>query len=203
METQKKGGSQKRGKAGLYLTLGAVILLIILGAIYYILLGSQDAVLEQKGMEFSRQSSQEDAKDAQIRRLESQAKALQSEIDSISLTLGYVIKPQELLVSECGIMPVGKWSLNKKCQQALDEGLKHTLEDKKVVAIEVSGIVDTRPYGGNSPELKQEGLASFRAREAILYVRQSVPHIAVFEGLSQQLPNKRGFVVKAYYVVKN
>ena len=197
METRKKG------KAGLYLTLGAVILLIILGAIYYILLGSQDAVLEQKGVEFSRQSSQEDAKDEQIKRLESQAKALQSERDNVSLTLGYVIKPQELLVSECAIMPVGKWNLNKKFQQTLAEGLKHALEDKKFVAIEVRGIVDTRPYGGNSPELKQEGLASFRAREAILYVRQNAPHIAVFEGLSQQVPNKRGFVVKAYYVVKN
>lgn len=195
---------KKKGKAGLYLTLAALILLIILGAIYYILLGSQSAVLEQgSDLGFSIERSQDDAKDAQIRRLESEARALRSEKDSVSLTLSYVIKPQETLVSECGIMPVGKWNLNKKCQQALMEGLKHALEDKKVVAIEVSGIVDTRPYGGSSPELKQEGLASFRAKEAILFVRKNMPNIAVFEGLSQQVPNKRGFVVKAYYVVKN
>lgn len=192
---------RKKGKAGLYLTLAALILLIILGAIYYILLGSQSAILEQGGLGFSLERSQDDAKDAQIKRLESETRALRSEKDSISLTLN--IKPQETLVSECGIMPVGKWNLNKKCQQTLIEGLKHALEDKKVVAIEVSGIVDTRPYGGSSPELKQEGLASFRAKEAILFVRKNMPNVAVFEGLSQQVPNKRGFVVKAYYVVKN
>lgn len=194
---------RKKGKAGLYLTLVALILLIILGAIYYILLGSQSAILEQGGLGFSLERSQDDAKDAQIKRLESETRALRSEKDSISLTLNYMIKPQETLVSECGIMPVGKWNLNKKCQQTLIEGLKHALEDKKVVAIEVSGIVDTRPYGGSSPELKQEGLASFRAKEAILFVRKNMPNVAVFEGLSQQVPNKRGFVVKAYYVVKN
>ena len=194
---------RKKGKAGLYLTLAALILLIILGAIYYILLGSQSAILEQGGLGFSLERSQDDAKDAQIKRLESETRALRSEKDSISLTLNYMIKPQETLVSECGIMPVGKWNLNKKCQQTLIEGLKHALEDKKVVAIEVSGIVDTRPYGGSSPELKQEGLASFRAKEAILFVRKNMPNVAVFEGLSQQVPNKRGFVVKAYYVVKN
>lgn len=114
-----------------------------------------------------------------------------------------MIKPQETLVSECSVLPVGKWSLNQKCQQTLAENLKRTLEDKRVVAIEVSGVVDTRPYGGSSPELKQEGLASFRAKEAILFVQKNAPNIAVFEGLSQQIPNKRGFVVKAYYVVKN
>lgn len=194
---------RKKGKAGLYLTLAALILIIILGAIYYILLGSQSAILEQGGLGFSLERSQDDAKDAQIKRLESETRALRSEKDSISLTLNYMIKPQETLVSECGIMPVGKWNLNKKCQQTLIEGLKHALEDKKVVAIEVSGIVDTRPYGGSSPELKQEGLASFRAKEAILFVRKNMPNVAVFEGLSQQVPNKRGFVVKAYYVVKN
>ncbi|WP_394949679.1 hypothetical protein [uncultured Helicobacter sp.] len=196
---EKKRGS----KLGLYLVLVAVLLLIILGAIYYILLGSQNNILERKELGLSVERSQDDAKDAQIKRLEAEAKALRSEKDSVSLTLNYMIKPQETLVSECSVLPVGKWSLNQKCQQTLAENLKRTLEDKRVVAIEVSGVVDTRPYGGSSPELKQEGLASFRAKEAILFVQKNAPNIAVFEGLSQQIPNKRGFVVKAYYVVKN
>ena len=74
--------------------------------------------------------------------------------------------------------------------------------NNEVIAIEVSVIVDNNPYAGPSAELKQEGLASFRAREAIGVITRNFSSIAVFEGLSIQSPNKRVFAVKAYYLQK-
>ncbi len=197
----KQMEQKKKGKIGLYLTLVALVLLLILGLVYYIIIGLQSVDLnENHNTGYSKFQSELDAKDAQIKRLEAQTKALQAEQDSVALNLGYIIKPKEELISQCHSLKLGKWNLSKECEGNLTERLKKVLEDKKIVAIEISGIVDTNPYSGNNAELKQEGLASFRAKEAILLARKVAPNVAVFEGLSQQLPSKRGFVVKAYYV---
>ena len=95
----------------------------------------------------------------------------------------------------------GRWSMPNACKDEVLSAIKTLIStNSEIIAIEVSGVVDSSPYSGPSAELKQEGLASFRAREAIGVITRGFSNIAVFEGLSIQAPNKRGFEVKAYYL---
>ena len=117
--------------------------------------------------------------------------------------LSYSIKPLDSTVSTCYLMRNGKWMLPKACESEMIESIRNLISsNNEIVALEISGVVDNNPYAGPSAELKQEGLASFRAREAITSITRNFSEIAVFEGLSMQKPNKRGFEVKAYYVKK-
>ena len=117
--------------------------------------------------------------------------------------LSYSIKPLDSTVSTCYLMRNGKWMLPKACESEMIESIRNLISaNNEIVALEISGVVDNNPYAGPSAELKQEGLASFRAREAITSITRNFSEIAVFEGLSLQKPNKRGFEVKAYYVKK-
>ena len=87
------------------------------------------------------------------------------------------------------------------CLLSLATKIGNELEkDKKVVAFEIQGIVDNNPYKGLSPELKQEGLASFRAWNAIREINKKIPNATAFEGPSLQLKDKRGYRIKAYFV---
>ncbi|MCI6217744.1 MAG: hypothetical protein MR629_04275 [Helicobacter sp.] len=196
--------SNQKSKVGLYLVIITSALLLLLGLVYYAIIWSESSVMKISNDTYAYSSLQSelDARDLQIKRLEAQAEALKSEQQSVALNLGYIIKPKEELVSECSNLLLGKWEVSQICEQNLRRELRKVLDDKRVVAVEIAGVVDTRPYRGAHAELKQEGLASFRAKEAILLATKIAPNIAVFEGLSQQLPNKRGFLVKAYYVSK-
>lgn len=123
-------------------------------------------------------------------------------VNSVS-QLKYAIKPLDKHISSCGNMKNGKWNMPDSCSNDMINAIKKLIEtNNEIIAIEVSGIVDNNPYAGPSAELKQEGLASFRAREAIGVITRNFSSIAVFEGLSIQSPNKRGFEVKAYYLQK-
>lgn len=98
-------------------------------------------------------------------------------------------------------MGVGTWEIPQSCLLSIATKVDKELQaDKRVVAFEVQGIVDTNPYRGLSPELKQEGLASFRAWNAIRAINAKIPNATVFEGPSLQLENKRGYSIKAYFV---
>lgn len=115
--------------------------------------------------------------------------------------LKYTIKPIDKNISVCDTMLNGKWITPQICNKTLVDSVENLINtNKELIAIEVSGIVDNNPYAGPSSELKQEGLASFRAREAIRIITKRFSNVAVFEGLSIQTPNKRGFQVKAYYL---
>ncbi|MDE5591976.1 MAG: hypothetical protein K2I63_03350, partial [Helicobacter sp.] len=112
----------------------------------------------------------------------------------------FSIKPKKEIIAECFSMEIGKWKIPKGCLLSLATKIHEELErDYKVVAFEVQGIVDTNPYHGLSSELKQEGLASFRAKEAIREINNKFPNTAVFEGASVQIPDKRGYRIKAYF----
>lgn len=115
--------------------------------------------------------------------------------------LRYTIRPKQQVITECFVMEVGKWEIPKSCLLSIAIKVdKELQEDRRVVAFEVQGIVDTNPYRGLSPELKQEGLASFRAWNAIRAIEAKIPNVVVFEGPSLQLKEKRGYTIKAYFV---
>lgn len=140
-------------------------------------------------------------KNNQIKVLQEENANLKKQANSIVEKLNYVIKPSNKLVVECYSAPNGKWNIPRECGKVLVANIQNLLkEDKKIVALEVSGVVDNRKYGGLSPELKQEGLASFRAKNVIEYLRKNLPNIATFEGLSVQKADKRGFFIRAYYI---
>lgn len=117
--------------------------------------------------------------------------------------LQYTIKPLNKNITNCHTMRNGKWVMPESCGKDIVESVQNLIDtNKELIALEVIGIVDNNPYAGPSAELKQEGLASFRAREAIRLITRNFSSIAVFEGLSIQAPNKRGFEIKAYYLQK-
>ena len=118
-------------------------------------------------------------------------------------SLKYTIKPNNADIYFCGNMRNGKWIMPKKCEEEILNAVQRLIDaNNELIAIEVSGIVDGNPYSGPSAELKQEGLASFRAREGIIAIMRGYSNVAAFEGPSQQARGKRGFQVKAYYLQK-
>lgn len=203
---------RNQGSPRLILLLFLLATLAILGGIYYYILASRDA-LDEAGESVKEQimrdeniaqKSQLDAKDAQIERLKSENKASKNSQNALALKLKYTIKPKEKVVAHCKSMQIGRWNMPKECANELTSGIKEILaQDNRIVAFEISGLVDNLPYGGFSPELKQEGLASFRAKEAITIAAKTLPNVATFEGLSQQKAQQRGFIVRAYYVEQN
>lgn len=116
-------------------------------------------------------------------------------------SLKYTIKPNNADIYLCDNMRIGKWRMPKKCDDEIIIAVQRLIDaNNELIAIEVSGIVDGNPYSGPSAELKQEGLASFRAREGIIAIMRAYSNVAAFEGPSQQARGKRGFQVKAYYL---
>ncbi|TLD82450.1 hypothetical protein LS70_007150 [Helicobacter sp. MIT 11-5569] len=133
--------------------------------------------------------------------LNTSVKEIQDSKQNTTAKLRYTIKPKRQIITECFSMEIGKWDIPKSCLLSIATKVDKELQnDKRVVAFEVQGIVDTNPYRGLSPELKQEGLASFRAWNAIRSINEKIPNATVFEGPSLQLANKRGYSVKAYFV---
>ncbi|WP_334091478.1 hypothetical protein [Helicobacter typhlonius] len=196
-------------RAKWYFLVAIIILLCVLGGGYYYMAAFSNSTLDEITQNIesrlleqdSIKQSQLDAKDNQIELLKAQSNALKKERDNISVKLKYSIKPKDKIVAYCKNMKIGRWGMPQECFSELSSGIIDMIQkDNKIVAFEVSGIVDNLPYAGSSPELKQEGLASFRAREAIYVVGKKLPNVAVFEGLSQQKARERGFVVRAFYV---
>lgn len=167
--------------------------------------------------------SKQDAKDDEIKRLQEalyqknrELEHLAQSVEGLNVSvqemqekkaqntmtkLRYSIKPKRQIITECFSMEIGKWEIPQSCLLSIATKVDSELQnDKHVVAFEVQGIVDTNPYRGLSPELKQEGLASFRAWEAIRSITSKIPNAVVFEGPSLQLENKRGYSIKAYFV---
>lgn len=136
------------------------------------------------------------------------SKAMPNNIDSTKSTntitaLKYAIVPNNADIFVCNSMRNGRWSMPKDCKDSALNAVQKLIDDNnELIALEVSGIVDSNPYAGPSAELKQEGLASFRAREAIGVIVRAYSNVAVFEGISMQENNKRGFQIKAYYLKK-
>lgn len=209
---------EKKGGVATFL-LGFLSVLILLGALggvgyYYFmkhkqttkeLLASKEVALQVKSeptsQEIDELIKQIGIKNSQIKVLQDENAILKKQASSMTQKLSYVIKPQNKLVVECYNAQKGRWNIPQECAKVLVVNIQNLLkENKKIVALEVSGVVDNQQYSGFSPELKQEGLASFRARNVIEYLRKSLPNITTFEGLSVQKPDKRGYFIRAYYI---
>lgn len=118
-------------------------------------------------------------------------------------SLKYTIKPNDMDIFSCTNFKNGRWDMPKNCAGAIVSAVQRLIDNNaELIALEVSGIVDNNPYSGPSAELKQEGLASFRAREGIIAILRNFTNVAAFEGPSMQMNGKRGFQVKAYYLQK-
>ncbi len=212
--TSPQPKQQKKGIATFLL--GFLSVMILLGALggvgYYYLIkskGSQHVVMPPKSNISNDASAKEidelirqiGVKNNQIKVLTAENTALKKQASSMSQKLSYIIKPKAKVVVECYKSKTGKWQFPQECAKTLISNVQAILkEDKKIVALEVSGVVDEQKYKGLSPELKQEGLASFRAKSVIEYLRKTLPTITTFEGLSIQQKGKRGYFIRAYYV---
>lgn len=209
---------EKKGGVATFL-LGFLSVLILLGALggvgyYYFMKHKQTAKElltpkevapqvknEPTSQEIDELIKQIGIKNSQIKVLQDENAILKKQASSMTQKLSYVIKPQNKLVVECYNAQKGRWNIPQECAKVLIVNIQNLLkENKKIVALEVSGVVDNQQYSGFSPELKQEGLASFRARNVIEYLRKSLPNITTFEGLSVQKPDKRGYFIRAYYI---
>lgn len=201
---------RKSSKAKFYLIGLAFLLIAMLGGVYYYMVEFSRHSLEQVSQSIESKlleqdniakQSELDSKNSQIKLLKAQADSLKNQQNNVSMKLRYSIKPKDKIVAHCVNMQIGYYAMPKNCSDELKMGINEMIkQDNTIVAFEISGIVDTRPYAGLSPELKQEGLASFRAKEAIMLATQQMPSIAAFEGLSQQKVDQRGFIVRAFYV---
>lgn len=218
MENTVQQPKEKKGGIATFL-LGFLSVLILTGALggvgYYYFIeykkSSKDMIsstqtiaqniTEPSSKEIDELIKQIGIKNSQIKVLQEENAILKKQASNVVQKLNYVIKPKNKLVVECYNALNGRWNIPQECAKVLVSNIQNLLkEDKKIVALEVSGVVDEAQYSGFSPELKQEGLASFRARNVIEYLRKTLPSITTFEGLSVQKPNKRGFFIRAYYI---
>ncbi|MGP1579749.1 MAG: hypothetical protein ACTTH5_01805 [Wolinella sp.] len=207
------GGEKRGSNVLLYALLFILLLLAALGGVYYCLFYMQESNHSSMGSLKSAQTSitvTDSVSSQEIKRLKNELEQRQQQIDRLietrmatdmSAKLSYTIHPKEKIITECHTMDVGKWAIPENCAISVAANVHKELEeDKRVVVFEVQGIVDSTPYKGLSPELKQEGLASFRAREAIRAIALKLPDAVAFEGPSSQEKSRRGYRIKAYYV---
>lgn len=212
METENISGQIPKKRGGIFtFLLGLMSVLILFGTLagvaYYFFIFKQELKHQEtdsgvfETVEVKKLVEQIKVKNSQIKVLQDENALLRGEVSNITQRLKYAIKPKAQFVSECYEARIGDWKLPQKCFNELNRNLTQLLQsDKRILVLEVIGVVDEKKYAGRSPELKQEGLASFRAKNVIERLRRDFPQIVTFEGLSLQQPQKRGFAVRAYYV---
>jgi len=102
-------------------------------------------------------------------------------------------KPKKELVFTCYSFETGSFEGDERCEE-LSKALNN-----KYDLFEVRGVVDEQPYAGPSAELKQEGLASYRAREGAKMVEgKAGSDSIILQGFGVQERAKRGFEVYGY-----
>lgn len=208
-------GKKKRG-GFLTFFLGFLSILILFGALggvayYYFVIKTdknpfsleetktQTLVSNINHQEFNELLEQVEDQKGQIQALQEENANLKAQ-KSITERLKYIIKPKSQFVVECYNANLGQWKIPENCARQLKANLTQLLQsDKRILVLEIIGVVDEKQYSGRSPELKQEGLASFRAKAVMMQLRKDFPNVLTFKGLSTQEKMKRGFSVRAYY----
>lgn len=111
-------------------------------------------------------------------------------------------KPVSKFVAECYGMEVGAWKVDSQCIRSAQKTIMRMAKKYAgIIAWEVLPVVDSRPYKGLSPELKQEGLASFRAQAGIKLIQDTLEkEVVAFKGMTIKEEVKRGFVIKVHYL---
>lgn len=208
--------TKKKSGGVLTFFLGFLSVLILFGALggvayyYFVFKGEQNSLtLEEANTEALMLNEQELSELVeQVKNQRGQIQALQEENATlkaqgqkgIAERLSYIIKPKSQFVVECYNAELGKWKIPANCAMQLKNNVAQLLKsDKRILALEIIGVVDEKQYKGRSPELKQEGLASFRASAVMMKLNKDFPNVLTFKGLSVQEQMKRGFFVRAYY----
>lgn len=217
MEVENNLTGKKKSGGVLTFFLGFLSVLILFGALggvayyYFVIKNDKNPFSLEEGKSSTASSYANKEVDQlidQIKDQKGQIEALKEENtllktqsqSSIAERLSYVIKPKSEFVVECYNANLGQWKIPSSCAQQLKVNLASLLKsDKQILVLEVTGIVDEKQYSGRSPELKQEGLASFRAKAVMMQLHKDFPNVLIFKGLSTQEKNKRGFFVRAYY----
>lgn len=211
--------SKKKSGGILTFFLGFLSVLILFGtlggvAYYYFVIkdgGENPFSLDEKrtsnkdlagGKEINRLVEQIKDRESRIKVLAEENALLKSQSrPEMVQRLGDVVKPKSEVLIACHNAKLGEWKAPANCLKDLKANLSKMIQsDKKIVVLEVAGIVDEKQYTGRHPELKQEGLASFRAKEVMMQLRQDFGSVLTFQGMSAQERMKRGFFVRAYYV---
>lgn len=139
-----------------------------------------------------------------IRRQEITIKDLNNEIirlrDNTTYRMAKLPTPKPVKLAECADMGTGSWQMTESCEKAIQIAIaKVENMTEHVLAWEVIPRVDFNTYGGMSPELKQEGLAAYRAYEAMFKLDLILgTDVVKFKGVTLQEEGKRGFVLKVY-----
>lgn len=133
-------------------------------------------------------------------------KDLKATVDSLKknmkMDLAKLKKPVSKFVAECYGMEVGTWNVDQECIRKAQKTIKRMAKKYSgIIAWEVLPVVDSRPYKGLSPELKQEGLASFRAQAGIKLIHDTLKkEVIAFKGMTIKEEVKRGFIIKVHYL---
>ncbi|MFP4332692.1 MAG: hypothetical protein ACLFQJ_05275 [Campylobacterales bacterium] len=103
-------------------------------------------------------------------------------------------KPRKIHLFSCLEFGIGSYKADARCENIAKSAKKMGYD-----LYEIRGVVDNNPYSGLSPELKQEGLAGYRAKEGARLLEKDLPRDSiVFQGFSTQTTQKRGFEVYGY-----
>lgn len=103
-------------------------------------------------------------------------------------------KPKKVHLFSCLEFAVGSYRADERCENVAKSAKKMGYD-----LYEIRGVVDNKPYAGLSPELKQEGLAGFRAKEGARLLEKELSNDSIlFQGFSTQKTQKRGFEVYGY-----
>lgn len=141
-----------------------------------------------------------------IKKQEITIKDLKKTVDSLKRNmksdLAKLKKPVSKFVAECYGMEIGDWNVDSQCIRQAQKTIGKMAEKYPgIIAWEVLPVVDSRPYKGLSPELKQEGLASFRAQAGIKLINKTLKkEVVAFKGMTIREDVKRGFIIKVHYL---
>lgn len=193
----KENNSQNVGLSVLVIIL--FLLLFLSGVVIYYL------YTQNKNQNVSQIEEQRDALAKKVEQLErsqksssyasSQKSKLDKEIEEEPvMVVKDIKKPKKIHLFSCLEFGIGAYKADARCENIAKSAKKMGYD-----LYEIRGVVDTNPYAGLSPELKQEGLAGYRAKEGARLIEKDLPKESIlFQGFSTQKTQKRGFEVYGY-----
>lgn len=191
MEEQRE---VKQGVGLIILVIMLFLLLFFSGVVIYYLYS------QSKSGEVEEIKSQRDALAKRVAELErsidrgSSFTEVKTENKESIVAVKSLKKPKKVHLFSCLEFDVGSYKADKRCKDIAKSAKKMGYD-----LYEIRGVVDNQPYAGLSPELKQEGLAGYRAKEGASLLEEDIPKDSIlFQGFSKQMDKKRGFEVYGY-----
>ena len=96
----------------------------------------------------------------------------------------------------CLEFQTGNWNLPLACKKKLIHFIKKSSEAKSEIYF-ITGVIDSDPYKGLSIELKQTGLAMYRAKEIVKFLYEyKDSSIKIYYKEEKMMQNGRGFILE-------